>query len=105
MPEREAMYYSTEGERADCVLCPWHCHIRPEKVGRCGVRRNDNGILHTLNYGEVTSVAADPIEKKPLYHFHPGSTILSVGFVGCSLRCKFCQNHTISQTTNVPTRD
>lgn len=97
MPEREALYYSVEGERADCVLCPWHCHINPGKVGRCSVRRNTQGVLHTLNWAEVTSAALDPIEKKPLYHFHPGSTILSVGTFGCNLSCGFCQNWQISQ--------
>jgi pyruvate formate lyase activating enzyme len=97
MPEREAMYYSVEGERADCVLCPWHCHIRPDAVGRCGVRKNLKGVLHTLNYAEVTSLALDPIEKKPLYHFHPGATILSMGTFGCNLSCDFCQNWQISQ--------
>jgi pyruvate formate lyase activating enzyme len=97
MPEREAMYYSMEGERADCVLCPWHCHIGPDQVGRCGVRQNVDGALHTLNYAEVTSLALDPIEKKPLYHFHPGAAILSMGTFGCNLSCGFCQNWQISQ--------
>lgn len=97
MPEREAMFYDVEGERTDCRLCPWHCHIKPGNVGRCTVRKNVNGRLHTLNYGEVTSLALDPIEKKPLYHFHPGSMILSVGTFGCNLKCGFCQNWQISQ--------
>lgn len=97
MPEREAMYYQVEGERTDCVLCPWHCHIKPDHVGRCGVRRNVKGVLHTLNFAEVTSAGLDPIEKKPLYHFHPGSEILSLGSFGCNLSCGFCQNWQISQ--------
>lgn len=97
MPEREASYYSVEGERTDCLLCPWHCHINPDRVGRCGVRKNVKGVLHTLNYGEVTSGGLDPIEKKPLYHFHPGSQILSLGSFGCNLSCGFCQNWQISQ--------
>jgi pyruvate formate lyase activating enzyme len=97
MPEREARYYRAEGERADCVLCPWHCHIRPDNVGRCGVRQNIKGVLTTLNFAEVTSLALDPIEKKPLYHFHPGAAILSMGTFGCNLSCGFCQNWQISQ--------
>ncbi len=97
MPDREAMYYSVEGERTDCLLCPWHCHINPGKTGRCGPRINEDGVLHTMNYGEVTSAGMDPIEKKPLYHFHPGSSILSLGTFGCNLSCGFCQNWQISQ--------
>lgn len=98
MPEREAMFWSAEGERADCMLCPWHCHIRPGAVGRCSVRKNVNGVLQTINYAEVSSMGLDPIEKKPLYHFHPGSSILSLGTFGCNLSCGFCQNWQISQT-------
>jgi len=97
MPEREASYYQAEGERTDCLLCPWHCHINPDKSGRCGVRRNTRGVLNTLNYAEATSIALDPIEKKPLYHFRPGSAILSLGTFGCNLSCAFCQNWQISQ--------
>lgn len=103
MPEREALFYDVEGERTDCCLCPWHCHITPGRSGRCAVRRNVGGRLITLNYAEVTSVALDPIEKKPLYHFHPGSQILSVGTFGCNLKCGFCQNWQISQD-RPPTR-
>lgn len=97
MPEREAMFYAVAGERTDCELCPWHCHIGPDRTGRCTVRRNTRGVLHTLNYAEVTSLALDPIEKKPLYHFKPGSTILSLGSFGCNLSCGFCQNWQLSQ--------
>lgn len=97
MPEREASFYDRAGERTDCRLCPWHCHIAPGHVGRCGVRRNVAGRLRTLNYAEVTSMALDPIEKKPLYHFHPGQPILSLGTFGCNLKCGFCQNWQISQ--------
>lgn len=103
MPEREAMFYEVEGERTDCKLCPWHCHIKPGNVGRCNVRKNVDGRLQTLNFAEVTSMALDPIEKKPLYHFHPGSQILSLGTFGCNLRCAFCQNWQISQE-RPPTR-
>lgn len=97
MPEREACYYQSSEGRVDCLLCPWHCRLRPGSSGRCGVRVNREGVLYTLNYAEVTSLALDPIEKKPLYHFHPGAQILSLGTFGCNLHCKFCQNWQISQ--------
>jgi pyruvate formate lyase activating enzyme len=97
MPDREALYYVVTDERVTCHLCPWHCSMVPGKSGRCGVRTNRDGRLLTLNYAEVTSMALDPIEKKPLYHFHPGAQILSLGTFGCNLKCGFCQNWQISQ--------
>jgi pyruvate formate lyase activating enzyme len=103
--EREALYYEKrEDGRVQCRLCPHNCIIAEDKRGICRVRENRSGTLHTLIYGEVSSVAMDPIEKKPLYHFHPGSSILSIGTVGCSFRCKFCQNYSISQNVDHPTR-
>jgi len=83
-----------------CRLCPHMCLIMPGRHGRCRVRFNRDGELDIPFYGRVSSVAVDPIEKKPLYHFFPASSILSVGFVGCSFRCPFCQNFSISQSTN-----
>jgi pyruvate formate lyase activating enzyme len=80
-----------------CDLCPRHCLIPPEGRGACGVRGNLDGKSHIPWYGYVTALARDPIEKKPLYHFRPGSSILSLGFMGCNLRCPFCQNWHISQ--------
>ena len=80
-----------------CGLCPHRCGIPSGGSGRCGVRRNRNGGGDLPFYGLVTAMAADPIEKKPLYHFRPGSSILSLGFAGCNLRCPFCQNWGISQ--------
>jgi len=103
MPQKEALYYTKEGERIICQLCPWHCQIAPGHTGRCRVRQNVEGRLQSLNYAEVTSLALDPIEKKPLYHFHPGSLILSAGTFGCNLHCAFCQNWQISQQ-QAPTR-
>lgn len=82
---------------AICGLCPHHCHLKEGAVGFCRARKNENGRVVSLNYGRLTSAALDPIEKKPLYHFHPGSFILSIGSFGCNLRCPFCQNYTISQ--------
>jgi pyruvate formate lyase activating enzyme len=92
-----------DGEAVRCGLCPHACLIRPGGQGRCRVRRNRAGTLELPFYGRLSSIAVDPIEKKPLYHFHPGQSILSVGFVGCSFRCPFCQNFRISQDTSAPT--
>jgi len=80
-----------------CRLCPHQCKLKQEKRGICGVRKNRNGILYAENYGKVSAIHFDPIEKKPLYHFFPGSQILSIGTIGCNLSCRFCQNYEISQ--------
>jgi pyruvate formate lyase activating enzyme len=80
-----------------CELCPRHCLIPPNSRGACGVRENLEGKSHIPWYGYVTALARDPIEKKPFYHFRPGSSILSLGFAGCNLHCPFCQNWHISQ--------
>jgi pyruvate formate lyase activating enzyme len=85
------------GAKAVCWLCPHRCHLADGQTGFCRARQNKGGIIRSLNYGLLTSAALDPIEKKPLYHFHPGSHILSLGSFGCNLRCPFCQNYTISQ--------
>ncbi|OQX72170.1 MAG: AmmeMemoRadiSam system radical SAM enzyme [Bacteroidetes bacterium 4484_249] len=96
---KEAGFYKkTDNGKVQCLLCPHHCIISEGKSGICRVRKNVNGKLISENYGQVCSVHFDPIEKKPLYHFHPGKTIFSVGSVGCNLHCKFCQNWEISQT-------
>ena len=79
-----------------CQVCMHHCSLRPGQTGICGARRNENGTVICGNYGLVTSMALDPIEKKPLKMFRPGSRILSVGSYGCNLRCPFCQNYEIS---------
>ena len=79
-----------------CQVCMHHCSLRPGQTGICGARRNENGTVICGNYGLVTSMALDPIEKKPLKMFRPGSRILSVGSYGCNLRCPFCQNYKIS---------
>jgi len=86
-----------DGDRVQCHLCPHECTIAEGKTGICRVRKNTKGTLNSLVYGQVTSIALDPIEKKPLYHFYPGSDILSIGTWGCNFRCPFCQNWTISQ--------
>lgn len=84
-------------KRVTCFLCPKDCVIGDGKVGVCGVRRNVNGVLTSLVYEKPIAIHVDPIEKKPLYHFFPGSRILSIGTYGCNLSCKFCQNYDISQ--------
>lgn len=79
-----------------CQVCMHHCQLNPGQKGLCRARRNISGVISCENYGRITSFALDPIEKKPLKMFHPGSLILSVGSYGCNLKCPFCQNHEIS---------
>jgi len=94
----QALYFKgLDGEKVHCYLCPHNCIILNGKTGICRQRKNLDGILYSLNYGKVVSVNLDPMEKKPLYHFHPGERILSVGTNGCNLGCQFCQNWSISQ--------
>lgn len=93
----KAMFWTKEADRhIQCLLCPQNCYIREGKTGFCRVRKNIEGELYSLNFGQCSSYALDPIEKKPLYHFHPGSAIFSVGTFGCNLKCGFCQNWTIA---------
>jgi len=80
-----------------CTLCPHHCRIADGKTGLCRSRRNHGGVLMSEVYGKPCALAIDPIEKKPLYHFHPGTTCLSLACTGCNFRCLNCQNHDISQ--------
>ncbi len=79
-----------------CNICPRHCRIEPSKRGVCHARENRGGKNIPANYGYVTSIALDPIEKKPLYRFHPGGKVLSFGSFGCNMRCPFCQNASIT---------
>lgn len=79
-----------------CEVCPHNCSLSENTTGICGVRTELNGKSIPLNYGRATAVNLDPIEKKPLYHFYPGSKILSYGSYGCNMKCSFCQNHDIS---------
>ncbi len=92
---REAMYYERleGGTDVRCRLCPHLCRIRSGERGLCRVRRNVNGRLEATTYGRIAAACMDPIEKKPLYHFHPGAMILSLGQAGCTFHCDFCQNH------------
>jgi len=95
---KEAMFYE-KGERAEvqCRLCPHQCQIQEGGRGVCCVRENRSGTLYSLVYGRPVSTNVDPIEKKPLFHFMPGSRAFSIATVGCNLRCLHCQNHDISQ--------
>lgn len=90
-------YTRTKDSKLSCVLCPHHCLIEDGERGICMVRENRGGSLYLPFYGVLSAVSTDPIEKKPLYHFYPGSSIFSVGFYGCSFRCPFCQNFRIAQ--------
>ncbi len=81
-----------------CPICPHHCILDVGEIGKCRARSNDGKNIVNLNYGRLTSIALDPIEKKPLYKFHPGTWILSVGSFGCNLNCPFCQNFSISMS-------
>ncbi|MDR1246523.1 MAG: AmmeMemoRadiSam system radical SAM enzyme [Clostridiales Family XIII bacterium] len=92
-----ARFYEKENGCARCNLCPHRCLIKDGQSGLCGARRNIGGALFAESYGMATSLALDPIEKKPLYHFNPGRQILSMGGYGCNMRCDFCQNSSISQ--------
>lgn len=95
---REAQWYHPLiNNSVQCLLCPHECILNEGKTGICRVRTNVDGKLMTEANGFVSSISVDPIEKKPLYHFFPGSKILSIGTYGCNLRCFFCQNCTISQ--------
>lgn len=82
---------------ATCAVCPRHCRLAPGALGACRARRNVGGTVVPEGYGRVTSLALDPVEKKPLARFRPGSYVVSVGSYGCNLACPFCQNHEISQ--------
>jgi len=80
-----------------CLLCPHSCHLGPGERGLCGVRENTGSDITLTTYGVITGCALDPVEKKPLYHYYPGKSIMSVGSYGCNLKCDFCQNYHISQ--------
>ncbi|HEX7511547.1 MAG TPA: radical SAM protein, partial [Chitinivibrionales bacterium] len=102
---KTASYYTPlDSTKLRCDLCPHHCILAEGKRGICLTRRNENGVLVSLNYCRPVSTAVDPIEKKPLYHFFPGSRIFSTGPNGCTFKCLFCQNCEISQDI-IPTRE
>ena len=95
---KEALFYQTRSEdKVTCNLCSHRCSIKPGKHGICGVRENRDGVLYSLVYGQLVAENMDPIEKKPLFHFLPGSRSYSISTVGCNFRCLHCQNYHISQ--------
>lgn len=92
-----AMFFEKiENSKVHCSLCPHNCVINPGGLGACRARKNIGGELYSLNYARVASVSLDRIEKKPLYHFYPGTVIMSAGTFGCNLKCSFCQNWSIA---------
>ncbi|MCX8184392.1 MAG: AmmeMemoRadiSam system radical SAM enzyme [Sulfolobales archaeon] len=96
---REARFWEKlEEGKVRCHLCYKRCPIASGGFGACGVRYNENGTLYTLVYGLLTAANVDPIEKKPLMHFHPGSAVFSISTAGCNFMCSFCQNWTLSQS-------
>ncbi len=98
MERQECRYYQRQDDgRVECQLCPHHCRIADGKTGICQSRRNHHGILVSEVYSRPCALAVDPVEKKPLYHFHPGTKCLSVACTGCNFRCLNCQNYDISQ--------
>jgi len=94
---KEAMFYNSMNGKVKCHLCNHYCIIKEGNRGICGVRENQNGKLYSLVYGKPVSFGVDPIEKKPFFHFYPGSKSYSIATVGCNFRCHNCQNWTISQ--------
>ena len=93
---KNAPQHNSADARVTCELCPHACRLATGETGFCRARENRGGVIRSKNYGRVTSLALDPIEKKPLHYFHPGSFILSVGSFGCNLACPFCQNAAIA---------
>jgi pyruvate formate lyase activating enzyme len=93
------LYRKVENESVICDLCNHRCLIKPGKRGICRVRENTGGILQTLVYGKIVAAHIDPVEKKPLFHFLPGSLSYSIATAGCNFKCRFCQNSDIAQMT------
>ncbi len=95
---KEAMFYEKlDGKKVRCNLCPKRCIINDGGVGFCRVRQNIDGVLYALNYGRIAALNVDPIEKKPFFHFLPGTKSFSIATAGCNMRCRYCQNWEISQ--------
>ena len=95
-------YYKTlPNEKIECLLCRHYCQMKEGQIGICGVNKNTNGSLENLVYAHPSALNVDPVEKKPLYHFLPGTLALSLGTVGCNFACPFCQNWGISQSKNI----
>ena len=97
MKMKEALFYQSDGTTVTCGLCLHRCRIKPGRRGKCGVRENQSGTLYSLVYGKVSAEQIDPVEKKPLFHFLPGSLTYSIATGGCNFTCLHCQNHSLSQ--------
>ncbi len=95
--KRAILWDSDKEKKVRCSLCNWRCLIGEGKSGHCQVRKNIGGVLYSLNYDKLCAANIDPIEKKPLFHFQPGSRSFSIACIGCNFRCEFCQNWQISQ--------
>lgn len=95
--KQAVLWEPAQGKKVQCNLCAHRCVIPDGKLGRCCVRQNTDGVLYSLNYDRLCAANPDPIEKKPLFHFQPGTSSFSVATVGCNFRCEFCQNWHISQ--------
>ncbi|HPI67032.1 MAG TPA: AmmeMemoRadiSam system radical SAM enzyme [bacterium] len=98
---QKAKFYQTQGELVHCQLCHHFCVVKNQSTGLCGARKNINGQLYSLVYGRPAAINIDPIEKKPLFHFLPGSTALSLGTYGCNFRCLNCLNYDLSQPSDL----
>ena len=96
--EKEALLFENLDGRVRCCACERRCELLPDALGFCKTRRNVGGRLYTLVYGEISSISANPIEKKPLFHFHPGSKALTIGTWSCNFTCPWCQNYDISKS-------
>jgi len=99
---KEALLYEHEGQKVRCKTCERFCEISVGKLGFCQTRMNIDGKLYTLEYGDISSISANPIEKKPFFHFFPGSRALTVGSYGCNFACPWCQNWDISKSAPSP---
>ena len=94
---KKAILWEKKDKYIQCMLCRHNCFICEENTGICGVRINKKGILYSSVYGKTTGIGIDPVEKKPLFHFYPGTSVLSFGTIGCNFKCMFCQNYIYSQ--------
>jgi pyruvate formate lyase activating enzyme len=95
---REARLYQCQGDRVQCNTCERHCIIPEGELGFCATRKNIGGRLYTLEYGDISSISANPIEKKPFFHFYPGTKALTIGSWSCNFTCTWCQNYDISKS-------
>ncbi|MBT1248143.1 MULTISPECIES: AmmeMemoRadiSam system radical SAM enzyme [unclassified Thermosipho (in: thermotogales)] len=95
--KKMATFFNEKDGGIVCELCPRKCFLKDDQMGFCKVRKNEDGILYTMNYGEISAIAMDPIEKKPFFHFRPKDKVFSIGSWGCNFSCGFCQNWEISQ--------